>query len=103
MSTVWMSYTADGELTEHDTKATLQDMQSVVGGWIEPVTLHDFTVMVNEEGLLLGLPLNLGASGITGRPLVGDVCFVGNPDNYGNTKKLRKDTVERIRYTLTGR
>jgi len=103
MSTVWMSYTAEGELTEYETKGTLSDYQKVVGGWIEPVTLQDFTVYVNEEGLLVDLPVNPGASGITGRYLVGDVCFVGNADAYGNTKKLNKGAIERIRYALTGR
>lgn len=103
MSTVWMSLTVDGKLTEYETKATLEDMQRVVGGWIEPVDTKDYTIMVNENGLLDRLPLNPGASGISGRYLVGDVAIVGQPDAYGNTKKLRKDTVDRIRYAITGR
>jgi len=103
MSTVWISLTADGEVTEHDTKATLQDMQAAVGGWIEPVDTKDYTMMVNEDGLLIGLPLNPAASSLTGRYIVGNVCMVGLPDSYGNTKKLNKGTVERLRYALTGR
>jgi hypothetical protein len=103
MSTVWMSLTVGGKLTEHETKATLDEMQQVVGGLIEPVDTRDFTFMVNEEGLLIGLPVNPAASGISGQYLVGDVCIVGQPDRFGNTKKLSKDTIERIRYTVTGR
>jgi hypothetical protein len=93
MSTVWMSLTVDGKLTEYETKATLSDMQKAVGGYIEPVDVDDFTVMVNEEGLLIDLPLNLIASALSGRQLVGDVCIVGQPDAYGNTKKLSKRAV----------
>lgn len=51
---------------------SLHDMQSIVGGYIEVVTLPNKKhIVVNEEGLLLGLPTNLAASNIAGRPLVG--------------------------------
>lgn len=51
---------------------TLHDMQAIVGGYIEVVTLPNKKhLVVNEEGLLHGLPRNLAASNIAGRPLVG--------------------------------
>lgn len=38
---------------------SLQDMQKAVGGLIEEVRLvGDYTLLVNEEALLLGLPRN---------------------------------------------
>lgn len=103
MGTVWMDLSTEGVLTEHDTKGTLSDYQAVVGGWIEAVTMRDFTVYVNEEGLLIGLPFNQGASQITGRPLVGNACIVGNPDQWGNTRKLSASAADRIRFAITGK
>jgi len=103
MSTVWMSLSVNGDLEEFETKASLSDMQAVVGGYIEPVDTRDYTIMANEEGLLIGLPLNPYASGLTGGYIVGNVAIVGQPDSYGNTKRLNKATVERIRYAITGR
>jgi hypothetical protein len=47
--------------------------------------------------------LNEYACGLTGGYIVGNVCMVGNPDQYGNTKRLNKATVERLRYAITGR
>lgn len=90
MTTIWVEIDIEGKLTAHNTKASLADMQRAVGGYIEPVDTKDFTVMVNEEGLLIGLPLNAVASAITGRYLVGNVAIVGLPDRYGNTTKLSK-------------
>jgi hypothetical protein len=50
----------------------LDEMQAFVGGLIEPVYLEDGTTMlVNEEGLLMGLPMNALASALVGFPLVG--------------------------------
>ena len=39
---------------------TLEDKQEVVGGWIEAVYPYDDNVAIvcNEEGLIMGLPLN---------------------------------------------
>ena len=41
---------------------TLEEMQAIVGGYIELVELDGNTTMVvNEEGKLLGMPYNAGA------------------------------------------
>lgn len=38
---------------------SLQDMQKAVGGLIEEVRIDgDYTLLINEEGILLGLPRN---------------------------------------------
>lgn len=51
---------------------SLHDMQQVVGGRIQLVYLPDNRhIVVNEEGLIHGLPTNLNASNIAGRMLVG--------------------------------
>ena len=58
---------------------TLEALQKAVGGYIETVRLRvDNAVMiVNEEGLLLGLPFNAVASALAGQTIVGVALAVG--------------------------
>ena len=60
-------------------------IRKAVGGWYEhvhPMGLdRPYSMMVNEEGLLLGLPLNRLGSELYGtpkhgQPIVGDVVFL---------------------------
>lgn len=53
----------------------LDELQSLVGGYIEIVTMYGHIMVVDEEGLLKHKPYNNVASVISGRPLVGDVVF----------------------------
>lgn len=42
------------------TAFTLEELQKIVGGYIEALYLHDGRIMfLNEDGKRLGLPLNL--------------------------------------------
>jgi len=60
--------------TEQLPNGDLETLQEAVGGYIEAVTITDNMVMyVNEEGLLQGLPLNVMATGMSGRHIVGNV------------------------------
>ncbi len=76
-------------------------IQKAVGGWYEhvhPMGLdRPYSMMVNEEGLLLGLPMNrlgseLYGTPTHGQPIVGDVVFLkdgydgGEPDVVGMTE-----------------
>lgn len=76
-------------------------IQEAVGGWYEHVHPRGldrpYSMMVNEEGLLLGLPLNLLGSWLYGtdqhgQPIVGNIVFVkdgyagGEPDVVGMTE-----------------
>ena len=55
----------------------LEALQKAVGGYIETVTIaKDCCLVVDEEGLLKGKPLNHTASRLGG-PLVGDVLVCG--------------------------
>ena len=90
MPTIWLSVNTEGEVTTHDTKGSLAEYQAVVGGYIEPVDTDDYTIFINEEGLLLGLEPNWPISHLAGQFLVGDVAVVGKPDRFGNTSKLTK-------------
>jgi len=52
----------------------LDQLQGIVGGFIEHVRLHNGDHMwVNEDGLRLGLELNPLASDIAKQPVVGNV------------------------------
>lgn len=54
--------------------AQLNQLQTIVGGYIEHVQLHNSDDMwVNEEGHRLNLPHNALASEIAKAPIVGDV------------------------------
>lgn len=63
----------------------LNDYQSVVGGWIESVATPsgDFSMYVNEEGKMMGLPLNRRATEMVasmlfqGDFIAGDAVIVG--------------------------
>lgn len=70
---------ADGTITPlKGAKVVLEEAQRYVGGYIEPVK-YNFgrdIMLVNEEGLLEGLPVNSVASIMTQRHIVGDVLVV---------------------------
>jgi hypothetical protein len=55
----------------------LAAMQEAVGGFIEVIRLQDGSYMVfNEEGQMRQLALNALASGLAGRPVVGDAIVL---------------------------
>lgn len=56
---------------------SLKQMQELVGGYVEFVYLNDKVLIVNEEGLLYGLPRNNQATEIAGHPIVGDAILCG--------------------------
>lgn len=63
------------------TSFTLDEMQAFVGGLIEPVYLDDgLTILVNEEGLLNGMEMNVRASMLVGFPLVGPALLVNDKE-----------------------
>ena len=62
----------------YDDKPTLEEMQKMVGGYIEEVHVGDHNVQywVNEEGILLELPLNPKASMMLGQPICGNLVVL---------------------------
>ncbi len=68
--------------TFEDEQPTLKKVQGLVGGLVEMVhspTNPDIQVLVNEEGLLDGLPFNEEATKICGTGIVGPaVVLKGN-------------------------
>ena len=71
---------------------TLEAMQNFVGGLIECITLSDTGSAVNDEGKLLGLPLN--------RPLWDGAYVLAGPgflagcDNEGNLTSLPQSAMD---------
>ena len=64
---------ANGEPRRIEVDNTLEALQKVVGGYIETCTICTDTVaIINEEGRLLGLPINEHL-----RFFVGDALIVG--------------------------
>ena len=67
----------DIDLSDRGSRVDLELAQEVVEGYIEPVRINDETLMiVNEEGLLKDLPINISASVIASRKIVGNVLVV---------------------------
>ena len=57
--------------------AELETLQTAVGGYIEVIHLKNGQDMiVNEEGLLHKLPVNLKATRLAGYPIVGDAVLL---------------------------
>ncbi len=68
--------------TFEDRQPTLQEAQKIVGGFVEMVrspTNPDIQILVNEEGLIQGLPFNKEATELCDTGIVGNaVILKGN-------------------------
>lgn len=101
----WLTLDPDGSVTVRDTEVTLQDLQGAVGGYIEQIALTpDFCTFANEEGKLLGLPLNPYATAFmqkfVGDYIVGTMVFTGPPDGDGDITALDDDIIDLITSTI---
>lgn len=73
----------NGDVTDNFTADTLKEKQDAVGGYIEVVyTRAGKVLIVNEEGLIKGLPFNAKASEIAGQQIVGDVICLNEEDYH---------------------
>lgn len=66
-------------VTQVEIENTLEALQAAVDGYIEAVTLVPgrAVMIVNEEGVLLGLPVNVIASAVANTQIVGTAIVVG--------------------------
>lgn len=72
---VWYKPNAETRPVILETDNTLGALQNLVGGYIETIRVAvDAALIVNEEGLLRGLPYNIT---FCGAQLVGPVVMVG--------------------------
>lgn len=84
---------------------SLENLQTVVGGYIEAVSVNEsITIWLNEEGKLQELPPNFYLIG-NGSPfdiVVGDVIITGT-DGEGNTIGLSDEEVTEIQERFINR
>jgi hypothetical protein len=71
----------DGTIESLGPKPKLKQLQEAVGGYIEGLySPTGFVGYANEEGLLMGLPLNVEATTLFGHPIVGDIVVLEEGD-----------------------
>jgi hypothetical protein len=97
--------TTEGEMSVIDIAGDeLTTLQSKVGGWVQAIDItSSLTMWANEEGKLVGLPVNgfatelwesrFGATDI----IVGDIVLTGVADDEGETLGLSDTQVESIK------
>jgi hypothetical protein len=84
-----------GQVYTTDIAQNLPSLQKLVGGYIEAVILRGATLYLNEEGKILGLPLNEQATFFARTMgwlaldvLCGTVVVCGPPDDKGENTSL---------------
>jgi hypothetical protein len=79
-SYIWFKADGSIEQVDLDHELSLEEMQRLVGGYIERVQVKYHgkhrDMWVNEEGRLLRLPVNRQASRIADRFIVGNVFII---------------------------
>jgi hypothetical protein len=99
--------TTDGQVTVLDLDSVdseLRALQEAVGGWIQAVdVVGDMSIYLNEEGKMIGLPINPVATSYfdetwgAGRDVInGDVVFTGLPDSEGDTTGLTPEQLANV-------
>jgi hypothetical protein len=80
----------------------LAQLQREVGGYIEAVRLEEFDFYLNEEGKMIGLPLNevgtLLWESVYGQTdvIMGNIVVVGKPDDEGYETELSLESAQEI-------
>jgi hypothetical protein len=83
-----------GEATVEEIDGSLESMQKIVGGYVEPVIMPgSITMVCNEEGKLLGLPTNFN---YLRDPIAGDVFFARDDPGTGEFVSLTDDDVSKL-------
>lgn len=94
-----------GELAQENVTDSLAALQTIVDGWVEPFfTLPSpcgsgsITGYVNEEGFVIGLPINFGVVHSPDYivPLAGNAVIVGLDDETGESRSLTLEEVNVI-------
>lgn len=78
-------YHTDGSQEQRslDKSKLLSELQSIVGGYIERIHLplmKGYCLIVNEEGLIYGLPVNPYHVPLQSQPFVGDAVLMKESD-----------------------
>lgn len=93
----------DRSFNENIVDTNLETLQEAVGGLIQAVDLTpSLTMWCNEEGKLIGLPVNPVATAMWTRYfgetdiIVGDVVFTGGCDEEGETTSILQNDADSI-------
>ena len=82
-------------IREEEIENTLEDLQELVGGYIEAVTIEEGVVICNEEGLIKGLPYCCEIEGID---FVGPVVIAGvDGDEFADVQITPEEFKRRYR------
>lgn len=107
--TLAITLTAEGKAQEVELakEGRLDQLQGVVGGWVQAVDFTErLTIWVNEEGKLVGLPINPMATFLWEKyygktdVICGDVILTGGVDDEGETLGLDEETAKELREFL---
>lgn len=99
------------EITKIEDGYTLQDLQRLVDGYVEFIDLPDFglTLIINEEGKINSLPLNLVGSLYFNRQytsldfILGDIVLLSSEtDKMGNPIGLSDEQVATVLHRIEG-
>ena len=95
---------ANGQIEVKPYSGDVEQIQQVVGGYVECVNFSDTTSLwVNEEGKCIGLPPNLFATRLWekfyGRTdiVVGDVAVLGGVDDEGDTLGCPQSIIDEVK------
>jgi hypothetical protein len=95
--------TTDGDIRvrEYTNETALDVMQSVVGGYITMAPVSDrwfgkIEMLANDEGLLMGLPINPLATSLAMYPIVGDVFIHGVADDEGSPTPVHPEFIDLV-------
>jgi hypothetical protein len=86
--------TQEARLIDIDPDKSLATLQESVGGWVECVGFPNFDMWLNEEGKLIGLPVNRAATKLWESQygptdvMMGNVVITGVPDDEGRMTEL---------------
>lgn len=94
-----------GDVQVREIEDDFKTYQSLVGGYIEGVFGDGYTMYLNEEGAITGLPLNKKASGFVGHrsalgkgvSLFGTVVILGPSDSEGNDTNVQQDIIDHFK------
>ncbi len=84
-------------------KNELNEMQKIVGGYIERVIYEGFDLFCNEEGKLEGLPLNRPLYDSDGKmvEIIAGQFFISAADSEGNQRSLTDEEIEKATNLFT--
>lgn len=96
--------TTKGEYEEREIDNNLKTLQDIVGGYIEYVDISQdgLQMIVNEEGKILDLEYNLGATLLFNTThlyndmILGNAIIV-NTDNEGENKSITKEDIDTVK------